>query len=127
MIVTGWEGVTGQPLSGGGGTTSVGRVLAPPGHEPARPVPVPSTSDSMVPPATTENPETSQGPSTSESSSTSARNPETSGEPEPSRQPVAPEPSTGGATGTSEREPAREQASTPLETGGLRPQGDDNP
>ena len=132
LVVTSWEGVTGRPLSGGGGTTSLGRVLDP-GHDPAGPVPVPSTSDSTVPPVTTEDPSatvgpnTSEAPSTSESPPSSARVPETGGEPQPSRQPVAPEPTREAPTGTSERAPAREPTSAPLETGGLRPQGDDNP
>lgn len=101
VVVTGWEGITGQTLSGDQGT-SIGRVVRPgPPPEPQEPAPAEAE--------TTE-------PSTS-------RVPETTSESEPSAEstaPTAPE-TTGGST--TQQSPTRETGrSTAPQTTGQQPQ-----
>jgi hypothetical protein len=87
LIVTGFEGITGKPLSGGQGGTTVGRVFQPP-QQPAPRGPAPEQrpeeqQPSQAPESTSTTPPSTQ--STSEP---------TSGQPMPPGQPTSPETTT---------------------------------
>lgn len=128
LVVTGWEGVTGRPLSGGEGTT-VGRVLAPArSHEHPAPSEEPSTSDPKQAPSSSPEPTVSQQTEQPPEQTSVPPSPVPSQD-QPSPVPrspgrsTAPEPSTGSAP-TGGQLPARQPASAPPETGGFSPQGD---
>lgn len=92
LIVTGFEGVSGQPLSGGNGGTTLGRVLGPPqppkptrrkSPAPKPPVPAPTHRAPETQATPTQEPSQSTEPTTAPSP-TSQPNPATSSTPPPS-------------------------------------------
>lgn len=101
LLVTGFEGLTGRPLSGGDGTT-LGRVLQPAPRTPVRTEPVEPTTSESAPTSTTPSPESSAPPTSSQQPAPSA----------PPTQPPTQQPSETGspATQSSTTEPVPESA-----------------
>lgn len=104
LLVTGFEGITGRPLSGGDGTT-LGRVLQPAPRAPVETAPAEPTTSEPAPTSETPSPEPSAPPTSSQ-------------QPAPSEPPM-PQPSETGspATQSSTTEPAPESIAPGLPLG----------